>query len=335
MKRSYKILVLTDHSGHSEHNSIYSILSQMHKNDRVEEIFVASRGLVQNDAFYQEMNADQLWAAKIDDTFEYTAEGSHYEKALVRVQPEDFDVVFMRLPRPISDEFLLWLAQLFSHAVMVNNPRGIIATSTKAFLLNFPDLCPNMRLCKSVADIREELAKYPIVLKPLKEYGGRGLLKIDQSTVDDGNEDYDTERYLDAMQEDFTEEGYLSMKYLENVDQGDKRILVVDNKILAASLRIPAAGSWLCNVAQGGTSVAAEVTDEERKIVAALSDRLHDEGILIYGVDTLVNDEGLRVLSEINTLSIGGFPQSEKQTGKPIINILIDNILAYADERTK
>ena len=59
------------------------------------------------------------------------------------------------------------------------------------------------------------------------------------------------------------------------------------------------------------------------------------EGVLIYGVDTLVDDNGLRTLSEINTLSIGGFPQAEQQTGKPIIKMLIDKIFEYADARSR
>ena len=143
------------------------------------------------------------------------------------------------------------------------------------------------------------------------------------------------ESVVQAMQEEFDPEGYLAMKFLKNVSQGDKRILVVGDEVLAASLRIPAEDSWLCNVAQGGTSVAAEVSEEEYEIVRGISKKLNAEGILIYGVDTLVNDDGLRTLSEINTLSIGGFPQAEQQTGKPIIKRMIEKIFDYADARTR
>ncbi|HAW03161.1 MAG TPA: hypothetical protein DCW83_00665 [Saprospirales bacterium] len=110
--------------------------------------------------------------------------------------------------------------------------------------------------------------------------------------------------------------------------------MVVGGKILAASLRIPAKGSWLCNVAQGGTSVYAEVTLQEREIINTITPKLAQYGIFIYGLDTLVADNGDRILSEINTMSIGGFPQAEAQTGRPIIKSLIDKIFEYADERT-
>ncbi|MDF1695135.1 MAG: glutathione synthetase [Saprospiraceae bacterium] len=334
MKR-YKVLVLTDHSGHSEQNSIYAIINQLRKHPKCHSIHVASRGLNENAMFFDNMNKEALLGCMISEDIKYTQDGADFSKSLKKLHVEYFDMVLMRLPRPISDEFLLWMDHIFHNAVIINRPKGIITTSTKEFLLNFPKLCSNMRLCTSVADIKREIHKYPVVLKPLKEYGGRGLLKVDENSVNDGNREYETKHFLEAMAENFPEEGYLSMKYLKNVNQGDKRILVVGGEILAASLRLPALGSWLCNVAQGGVSKPADVSSEEQHIVEILNPQLKEKGVLIYGVDTLVDDSGLRVLSEINTLSIGGFPQAEKQTGKPIIRMLIEKIFVYADEWTR
>ena len=112
-----------------------------------------------------------------------------------------------------------------------------------------------------------------------------------------------------------------------------KRQLVVGGEILASSLRLPKEGNWLCNVSQGGESVATEVTEREREIINKINPILASEGILIYGTDTLVDDDGQRVLSEINTLSVGGFPQAEAQSGKPIIKKLLDKIFEHADQR--
>ncbi|MEL7221577.1 MAG: hypothetical protein AAGJ93_09680, partial [Bacteroidota bacterium] len=62
--------------------------------------------------------------------------------------------------------------------------------------------------------------------------------------------------------------------------------------------------------------------------------RLQEAGVLIYGVDTLMGDDGKRVLSEINTLSIGGFPQAEAQSGRPIISQTIELLFNYVDQHT-
>ena len=260
MMTSYRILVLTDHSGHSDQNSIYAILNQMLDHPRCLSIDVASRGVEENRSFFDVMRTDNLLGTSVTNEFRYSKTGNSFKTSLHKLIVEDYDIVLLRLPRPISDEFLNWVSEVFSHTYIINNPKGIIKTSNKKYLVNFPEICPDVRLCHSLKEIKEELAKYPIVLKPLKEYGGRGLLRIVDDTINDGNNEYDTDIYLNTIESRIVNDGYLSMRYLKNVDQGDKRIIVVGGEILAASLRMPKEGDWLCNVSQGGRSVATEIT---------------------------------------------------------------------------
>jgi glutathione synthase len=198
-------------------------------------------------------------------------------------------------------------------------------------LLNFQDVCPPIKLCHSVEEILEFANYHELVLKPLKEYGGKGILRLNKHELQDGDKKYDSETYLKSIETYIQKEGFLAMKFLKNVKQGDKRLIVVDGDIMAASLRMPADGSWLCNVAMGGTSVKTVPDDREIQIIERINPYLKENGILMYGADTLVDDNGDRILSEINTLSIGGFPQAEMQTKRPIIKITIDKIFKYAD----
>jgi len=329
--RKYKVLVLTDHRGHSKENSIYAILQVMLKHEQCAQIDIASRGLEENKMFFENHQVDTLHVVTLDSDFKYSENGEGYSANLKKAKVEDYNLVFLRLPRPLSDESLIWFEELFSNATIVNSAKGILTTSSKAFLLNFPDVCPGIRLCTSIKDVLEEIEKYPIVLKPLKEYGGRGLLKINKQQIDDGQDIHDTKTYLPTIKEQLENDNYLSMRFLKNVKKGDKRILVVDGEIMASSLRLPAEDSWLCNVAQGGTSVPSEVTPEEINIISNIKSKLKEQGIFMYGVDTLEDDEGKRVLSEINTLSIGGWPQAQAQTGIPIINKLINKLFQHAD----
>lgn len=329
----YRVLVLTDHTLHSDQNSLYAILDQMSVHDRCMHIDIASRGLDVNGGFFYRMQKYKLWGTRVDSDFGYTKDGMRYGRNLVLLKPEDYDIILMRLPRPVEDEFLDWLEEVFSKATFINKPRGIKITSSKEYLLKLSDVCPDIKLCKSIDEVLSQTAKYPIVLKPLKEYGGKGLLRINGDVLDDGVKEYPTMDYLKSIETFLNTEGLLAMKFLKNVSEGDKRILVVGGEILAASLRIPAKDSWLCNVAQGGTSVPAEVSQREKKIIQLINPKLKAEGILIYGADTLTADNGERVLSEVNTLSIGGFPQAEAQTGRPIIKLLLNKIFEYADER--
>lgn len=332
MNKKYRILVLTDHSGHTDQNSIYALLNEMVLHPQCTSISVASRGLVKNGPFFQNMEKDQLYGSDVDSSFRYSADGRFFQQNLRSLDIDDFNLVFLRLPRPISDEFLYWLSEIFKQVLVINNPRGIIHTSNKKYLLSFPEICPDPKWHSSIQDILLEAEKHPIVLKPLKEYGGKGILKIDQNILDDGKNIYDADTYLKNINNIIVSEGFLSMKYLKNVSQGDKRILVVNGEILASSLRMPAKDSWLCNVAQGGTSVPSTIAEEEIKIVERINPSLRKEGIFLYGVDTLLGDDGKRLLSEINTLSIGGFPQAAKQSKNSIIHTFTNKLFNYADE---
>ncbi len=329
---TFKVLVLTDHSGHSVQNSIYSLLNEMSNHPLCQNIDVASRGIAKNNAFFSNMDIKSLYGVRIDSNFSYSENGVYFSKELKKLSLGDYDIIFMRLPRPITDEWLLWLDAHKNQAVIVNSPKGIIKTSSKEYLLSIPEVCPIIRKINTVEDVIDFASQYPIVLKPLREYGGKGVVKVVDDKIYDGNEEYDRDTYLESIKESIAAEGYIGMKYLKNVSQGDKRILVVGGEILAASLRLPAEGSWLCNVSQGGRSIGADITSEELKIIRTISPQLIKEGILIYGADTLVDDDGKRVLSEINTLSIGGFPQAQKQTGMPIIKQTIDKIFEYAND---
>jgi glutathione synthase len=329
--KKYRILVLTDHSGHSAENSIYAILSAMRKHDSCAVIDVATRSNKANNAFFEHLEFDQLHVLRLMSDFIFDPSQQNLVNGTKTVDPLSYDVVFLRLPRPISDAFLFKMDIFFKGILMINNPYGISVTSTKKYLLNFPELCPPMQLCHSIEEVLSFSQNRDIVLKPLKEYGGKGLIRLTGDLVNDGTRDWDKMQYLKGLEENIKNEGYLAMQYLKNVDQGDKRLLVVDGEILASSLRLPAKDSWLCNVAQGGTSVYSEPTRREYEIVNALHPKLKALGIFIYGADTLVDDDGKRILSELNTLSIGGFPQAQEQTGRPVIQSTLDKFFNYAD----
>ncbi|THH39750.1 ATP-grasp domain-containing protein [Neolewinella litorea] len=321
MKR-LTFLVLTDHSGHSDQNSLYALVNTLADDPRCARVDLASRGHAVNRDFFAGGGA-RVHGFTVKQSLRYLPDGSGFQHGLSELDPADYDVVWLRLPHPVGEGFFNRLSERLRDCapLVVNDPEGIRATSTKAFLTNFPDLTPPTRLVATPGEVAAFAGEFPIVLKPLRAYGGHGIVRVDHPEQD--------------VEELFPTGGtaYLAMKFLKNVSEGDKRILVVNGRILAASLRIPPPGEWLCNVAQGGRSVAAEVTPREQAMVDALTPHLLDHGICFAGIDTLVNDFGERVLSEINTLSIGGFPQAEAQTGRPILRQAIDELFSYCYDR--
>ena len=49
--------------------------------------------------------------------------------------------------------------------------------------------------------------------------------------------------------------------------------------------------------------------------------------MFLYGVDTLLNDNGERVLSEVNTLNVGGISVLEEMTGEPLTQRVVEHVM--------
>ena len=334
MKRNKrKVLILTDHARHSSENSLYELSVKLMTHPLTETVEIASRGNKVNDNFFSCKTHSDLYATRIDDDFAFNKANHPLSVDFLKVDLKSFDLVWLRMPPPLSDEFLNYIDKVFSTSVVINNPKAIQQSGAKSFLLNFPEICPPMKLCHSLSEIDEFRKKFSIVLKPLNEYGGRGIVKVENDLVSTGNEFITFEQFSENYT--YNPLKYLAVKYLENVSQGDKRIVVVHGQILGASLRLPAENSWICNVALGGTSNMAEVTSEEEEIIRTVNPKLSQLGIVMYGVDTLVNDDGKRVLSEINTTSIGGLPQIAKMRNEPLVERAVNLIWKYYEDSKK
>jgi len=325
MKKN-NVLILTDHSNHSKENSLYPLALTMLKHERTNRIAIASRANKENAPFFNGENKAALFVTTINEKFAFTENGASLSQTS-KVDPSTYDLIWLRMPPPLSEPFLAFIQDYFKGQFIINHPKAIYKTGSKAFLTNFPDLCPPLKICNTVADIIAFKERFPIVLKPFREYGGKGIVKVDGDEVWLGNEKTGFKDFIKTLKDDHLE--YLGVKYLKNVSAGDKRIVVVNGEIMGASLRLPAKNSWLCNVAMGGSSNLAEVDENEKKIIEKINPILSEMGIVMYGVDTLMGDNGKRVLSEINTTSIGGLPQIAELKKLNLVEQAIDLIWKY------
>lgn len=320
------LLVLTDPRGHSAENALYGILPVMAAHPDCGRLDVASRALPANAGFFGLKTGD-LFASRVGEDFKFTPEARFLHDNLRAVRLAEYDAIWLRLPPPLSPDFLRWLPTVFAGRI-INDPGGILAAGGKDFLLHFPDISPRMQLVRSLTDVEAMRARGPFVLKPLGGYGGRGIVRVDGDQVWRGPKRMSYADFIQSLGTEALE--YLGVEFLRHVGEGDKRVVVIDGEIMGASLRLPAAGSWLCNVAAGGSSNPAAVDEDERRIVARVDPEMRRRGIVMYGIDTLVGNDGRRVLSELNLTSVGGLPQIERQSGRPVVARGVELLLAAA-----
>jgi glutathione synthase len=96
-------------------------------------------------------------------------------------------------------------------------------------------------------------------------------------------------------------EQWVIQRFLPEVKQGDKRIILVDGEFAGAVNRVPAADDLRSNMVRGGAAKATDLTPREREICARIGPALRERGLLFVGID-VIDDH----LTEINVTSPTG-----------------------------
>lgn len=311
------LLIVTDHTAHTATNSLYRLAKALKADPRCAVVWVCSKGISVNAYFFNGIPNAEIHGVRVEDDFVFDSSGQIFTQRSQRINSSDIQAILIRMPQPFDPAFLFSLEAIVPHDRIVNRPDGIVETATKEFLLQVSYLCPEPVLCRSLEEAIQLSTEKEIVLKPLQDYGGRGIVRLSKTNCWIGNTRFDADYVHSVLTPDRFP--MLAMKYLAKVNMGDKRTIVVHWTVVGSALRVPAEGHWMCNVAQGGHATWDAMDENEQIIKEILTPMLHRKGIVMFGFDTLVDDDGRRVLSEINTLSIGGLVPMEDLSGKPLV----------------
>jgi glutathione synthase len=216
-------------------------------------------------------------------------------------------VVLMRQDPPFDLAYITAthiLEMLAATTLVVNDPASVRNAPEKLFVTLFEGLMPPTLITSDRAEIASFRAEHKdIILKPLYGNGGAGVFRVKQ---DDEN--------LNSLLEMFTafyREPVIVQRYLPQVRQGDKRIILVDGEFAGAVNRVPAAGEARSNMHVGGKPEATTLTPREKDICDALAPELKARGLLFAGIDVIGG-----YLTEINVTSPTGL-QEVKRFGGP------------------
>ncbi|WP_041324902.1 glutathione synthase [Saccharophagus degradans] len=208
----------------------------------------------------------------------------------------DLDVILMRKDPPFDNQFI-YATYILERAendgcLVVNKPQSLRDCNEKVFATAFPECCPPVLVSRDPARLRAFHAQHQdVIFKPLDGMGGSGIFRCKH---DDPN--------VSVILETLTlnsAEFIMAQKYLPEIKQGDKRILVVNGEAIPYSLaRIPASGETRGNLAAGGTGVAQPLTERDQWIVDQVAPTLIEKGLLFVGLDVIGD-----YLTEINVTS--------------------------------
>ncbi len=233
--------------------------------------------------------------------------GKHFEHGAVEtLDLAAMDVILMRQDPPFDMAYITathLLEHVQDEVLIVNDPVSVRNAPEKLFATHFDGLMPPTLITSNrdaVAAFRAEHGE--IILKPLFGNGGAGVFHLRR---DDDN--------LNALIEMFTgmsREPIMVQRYLPEIRQGDKRIILIEGEPVGAVLRVPPAGEARANLHVGGRADKTTLTKRERDICDAIGPTLAEQGLLFVGIDVIGD-----YLTEINVTSPTGIQEINRLDG--------------------
>ncbi len=229
----------------------------------------------------------------------------------------DSGAVLMRKDPPFDSEYF-YATHLLGQAEregarVFNRPAALRDHPEKLAILEFPQFTGPTLVTRSEEDIRAfHAVHHDIILKPLDGMGGTGIFRVGPDGMN-----------LGSISETLNRGGaqtVMVQKYLSEIVQGDKRVLVIGGVPVPHVLaRIPQGSEIRGNLAVGGKGVAQPISAREREIADALGPVLAARGLLLVGLDVIGSS-----LTEINVTSPTCFQEITQQTGFDVAAMFID-----------
>jgi glutathione synthase len=236
-----------------------------------------------------------------------------------RVELTEFDVVLLRQDPPFDLAYVTtthMLERIQAKTLVINDPASVRNAPEKVFVTEFPDLMPATLISRDLEEIKAFRKKHgDIVMKPLYGHGGGAVFRITPEDLNFGS-------LYDMFANTFREQ-WVVQKFLPEIKQGDKRIILVDGEYAGAVNRIPASDDLRSNMVRGGAPAATELTKREAEICKKLGPALRERGLLFVGIDVI---DGY--LTEINVTSPTGIRAIKTLGGADIAALIWDKIEA-------
>mgnify|MGYP001419007347 FL=1 len=238
-----------------------------------------------------------------------------------------FDAVLMRKDPPFDSEYF-YATHLLEQAEregarVFNKPRALRDHPEKLAIMEFPQFIGPTLVTRDPQDIQRFHAEHQdIILKPLDGMGGMGIFRVGPDGLN-----------LGSITETLNRHGAQSVmvqKFLPEIAQGDKRVLIIGGKPVPYCLaRIPQGSEVRGNLAAGGKGVARPLSARDWEIAQALGPVLQSRGLLLAGVDVIG-----KCVTEINVTSPTCFQEIFDQTGCDVARLFVDALEAVVCSRT-
>ena len=217
-----------------------------------------------------------------------------------------FDIIWLRQDPPFDMLYITTthiLDLISSNVLVVNNPFWVRNFPEKLLVLQFPKLIPPTLISRDLDAMKKFHSDIgEMIVKPLYGNGGEGIFKLSRG---DPNLSVIFELFIKNSREPL-----ICQKYLPQVKNGDKRIILIDGEPVGAINRVPKLGEVRSNMHVGGTPEKSTISKSDLEICKEIGPTLKDNGQFLVGIDVIGNN-----LTEINLTSPTGIQEIERFDG--------------------
>jgi len=262
-----------------------------------------------------EARGDEVWASSVK--VEVIPWISFKENDCIPLA--EFNCIWMRKDPPVNEAYL-YATHLLEVAErkgvkVINKPSSLRAWNEKLGALRYSHLMAPTIVASKVKDlINFANINNEVVIKPLGGKGGQGVIRINKNSpgIKSIIELITSQEELPVMMQ----------KFIPEVIEGDKRIIIVNGEAIGSINRIPQGGDFRSNLAMGGKAEPTLLTEKEKSICSELSQHFKDEGLFFVGIDVING-----MLSEINVTSPTGLREIENLSNKNVSVEVIEKLV--------
>ncbi len=186
---------------------------------------------------------------------------------------------------------------------IINNPTSIRNISEKLYSAKYQKFMPKTIFSQNIVDIKKFFkANKKIILKPIHSYSGNDIHLLNKFNLSFVKKFIKKHNYI------------MCQKYLPNISKGDKRVFLINGKVVGAISRIPKKGSFLSNMSKGAKPSITKLTKIEKKISKLVAYDLKKENIFFAGIDfidqklngdiNITSPTGLKTLYDLSKINL-------------------------------
>jgi glutathione synthase len=236
------------------------------------------------------------------------------------------DVVLMRQDPPFNLAYISathLLDRVHPRTLVVNDPHHVRNAPEKLFVTQFAELMPPTLITYELEEIRAFRREHgDVVVKPIYGNGGAGVFHLRPDDTNLGS--------LVELFRTYLDEPLMVQRYVPEIRQGDKRVILIDGKPAGALNRVPAAGEARANLHVGGRAEKAELTKRDLEICEMVGPTLHERGLILVGIDVIGD-----WLTEINVTSPTGLQEIDRFDGVNLAGRVWDVVEGRINRRTE